>query len=173
MFFWGMDAAVTSGNLFQKSGFAKSPSQGLQGTSCYTLPWQEGTIFLHGTCVGWFPQDPHPGIIYIRPAGKSLLWLHQDPPIPGTWPEEKLATIDLVENFSSISPFISWWLEHEAWVSAEMGSAYRTTCHRKYKSLPKSKPWLTPHAATAWLQLFLENPTSAPRLKHFARLQAA
>ncbi len=173
MFFWGMDAAVTSGNLFQKSGFIKSPSPGLKGTSCYSLPWQQGAIFLHGACVGWIPEDGDPGLIYIRPAGKCFLWLNTEPPIPGKWPRENLSTIDLVEDISSIAPFIAWWLEHETWISAEMGSAYRINCHRKYKSLPKSKPWLAPADATAWLHLFQENPATTPRAKYFARPKAA
>ena len=173
MFFWGMDAAVSSGNLFQKSGFKKSPSLGLQGTSCYSRPWQQGSIFLHGACVGWIPEDGDPGLIYIRPSGKCFLWLDAKAPVPGTWPQENLSTIDLVEDLPSITAFLSWWLDHEAWISAEMGSAYRIRCYRKYKSLPKSKPWLPPADATAWLQLFLENPTATPRAKHFARRQAA
>ncbi len=168
MFFWGMDAAVASGNLFQKSGFTKTPSPGLKGTSCYSLPWQDGSIFLHGACVGWLAENGDPGFIYIRPSGKCFLWLDHEAPVPGTWPSENLSSIDLAEDFHSLSPFIEWWLEHETWISAEMGSAYRINCHRKYKSLTKSKPWLAPSDATAWLQLFLENPATTPRAKHFA-----
>ncbi len=56
MFYWGMDAAHSGGNIFQKRGFCKSPSSGLKGTSCYSLPWEGGEIFLTGSCVGWFPK---------------------------------------------------------------------------------------------------------------------
>ena len=173
MFFWGMDAALSSGNLFQKRGFTKTPSAGLKGTSCYSLCWQNGEIFLHGACVGWIPGNGTPGSIFIRPKGKCFLWHGHKPPIPGEWPLGDLSTPDLEDDFPSIHPFLSWWLEHETWVSAEMGSAYRTDCHRKYKSLPKSKPWLSPANATAWLHLLLENPTATPRAKRFSRLQAA
>lgn len=173
MFFWGMDAAFPTGNLFQDRGFTKSPSPGLKGTSCYSLPWQDGSIFLHGSCVGWIPESGRAGFIFIRPKGKCFLWHGEKPPIPGKWPKENLSTPNLVDDLPTVTPFLSWWLDHEAWISGEMGSAYRTNCHRKYKSLPKSKPWLTPAAATAWLNLLMENPATTPRAKHFARPQAA
>lgn len=173
MFFWGMDAAAPAGNLFQKSGFKKSPSRGLQGTSCYSLPWKGGQIFLHGACVGWLPENGDPGLVYIRPAEKCFLWLAQEPPIPGTWPEENLCPVDLANDFDTLTPFLSWWLSHEAWISAEMGDTYRAKCHRKYKSLPKSKPWLTPDNAIAWIKLLLEDPASTPRAKRFSRRTAA
>lgn len=169
MFFWGMDAAASSGNLFQKSGFTKSPSPGLQGTSCYSLSWKNGQIFLHGSCVGWLPENGDPGLVYIRPAEKCFLWLAQKPPIPGTWPEESLCTVNLADDFHTLTPFLSWWLTHEAWISAEMGNVYRANCHRKYKSLPKSKPWLTPNDAVAWIKLLLTNSATTPRAKQFSR----
>lgn len=169
MFFWGMDAAIPSRNLFQKSGFIKSPSMGIKGTSCYSLPWQGGIIFLHGACAGWLPENGDPGFVYIRPFERCFLWLDSEPPIPGTWPEENLSTIDLVDDFSVLAPFLDWWLTHESWISAEMGSAYRTNCQRKYKSLTKSKLWLAPDNAIAWIQLLLENPATTPRAKQFSR----
>ena len=167
MFFWGMDAAISTGNLFQKSGFTKTASTGLKGTSCYSYPWQDGEIFLHGSCVGWFQDNGKPGFIYIRPANKCFLWNDSQPPVPGHWDGDKLSTVSLVDSFSSIAPFLTWWLGHEAYVDAEMGSAYRINCHRKYKSLSKSKSWLGPADAVAWLSLLLVNPTTTPRAKHF------
>ena len=175
MFFWGMDAAIPSRNLFQKSGFAKSPSpsEGIKGTSCYSLPWQNGHIFLHGTCVGWLSEKGGPGFIYIRPSEKCFLWLGPEPPVPGTWPEEMIAPLDLSEDIGILTTFLSWWLAHESWVSAEMGTAYRAKCHRKYKSLPKSKPWLSPVDSVAWISLFVENPAATPRAKRFSHRIAA
>lgn len=61
-----------------------------------------------------------------------------------------MATPSLSDDLPAITTFLSWWIDHEAWISAEMGSVYREICHRKYKSLPKSKPWLPPSDATAW-----------------------
>lgn len=172
MFFWGMDAAFPSGNLFQKRGFTKTPSTGLKGTSCYSLQQNSGEIFLHGACVGWISSNEIPGFIFIRPKGKCFLWHESKPPIPGSWPTESLSTPNLVSNLPSIVPFIKYWLDHEDWVTGEIGSAYRTNCHRKYKSLPKSKPWLAPAHAAAWLALLIKNPAAAPRAKQFTRLQA-
>ena len=53
MFFWGRDVVHPDGNLLVRQGFSKSPSAGLQGTSCYGLDWQGGRIELHGACAGW------------------------------------------------------------------------------------------------------------------------
>ena len=173
MFFWGMDASFPAGNLFEKRGFTKTPSPGLKGTSCYSLPWNGGEIFLHGACVGWIPPDGEAGFIFIRPKGKCFLWHDDKPPVPGIWPAESLSTPDLISNLPSLIPFLNWWLDHEAWTSGEMGSAYRTNCFRKYKTLPKSKPWLTPADGIAWLDLLMENPATAPRAKRFSLSRAA
>lgn len=173
MFFWGMDAAAPAGNLFVKHGFTKTPSTGLKGTSCYSLPWEKGQIFLHGACVGWIPRDGSTGFIFIRPKGKCFRWMDDKPPVPGKWPSEKLAAPSLSADLPAITSFLSWWLGHESRVSAEMGGAYRENCHRKYKSLPKSKPWLAPSDATAWLTSLMANPAATPRAKRFCRLQAA
>lgn len=169
MFFWGMDAAISSGNLFQKSGFTKTPSPGLKGTSCYSYPWQNGEIFLHGACVGYIPKNGDPGFIYIRPANKCFLWHDSHAPIPGDWEKDKLSTADLIADFPFITPFLDWWLHHEAYVAAEMSSAYRTHCYRNYKSLSKSKPWLPSTDAIAWLSMLIDNPSNTPRPKHFLR----
>lgn len=171
MFFWGMDAASTYGNLFVKRGFHKTPSPGLQGTSCYALPWQEGEIFLHGACVGWFSEASEQGFLFIRPLGKCFIWEDSQPPIPGGWPAEKLSPVDIADDSATFTPFISWLLDHEAWVAAEMGSAYRSECYRKYKTLSKSRPWLTPDHVVSWLNLFLDDPTQTTRAKRFAQSQ--
>jgi len=173
MFFWGMDAALPVGNLFQKRGFAKTPSLGLKGTSCYSLPWEDGEIFLHGACVGWISGTGHSGFFFIRPKGKCFRWMGNTPPIPGNWLPENLSAPTLEDDLPAISAFLAWWLDHEAWVAGEMGSAYRTNCFRKYKTLPKSKPWLGPADAIAWLCLLMENPATTPRAKRFSLSRAA
>jgi len=173
MFFWGMDAALPAGNLFVKRGFTKTPSPGLKGTSCYSLPWNGGEIFLHGACVGWIPPDGKAGFIFIRPKGKCLRWIGIQSPVPGKWPSGKLATLCLSDDLPAISTFLAWWLDHEAWITGEMGSVYRTNCFRKYKTLPKSKLWLAPADGIAWLDLLMENPATAPRAKRFSLSRAA
>ncbi|MEP4050573.1 MAG: hypothetical protein ABJN80_17175, partial [Luteolibacter sp.] len=99
MFFWGMDAAAAR-NFFQKRAFSKTPSPGLKGTSCYSLPWKHGEIFLHGACVGWVPETSDPGFFFIRPKKKCFLWHGNMPPVPGVWPAQNLSTPDIVKDRS-------------------------------------------------------------------------
>lgn len=172
MFFWGMDAASPSGNLFEKSGFSKSPSPGLKGTSCYSLKWQKGEIFLHGACVGWLQENSNTGFIYIRPIKGSFILSDSSPPVPGIWEKDKLSVIELLEDLPVITPFLNWWLAHEAFVATEMGTTYRSNCHRKYKSLPKSNTWLSPKHAVEWIAQLIDNPLTTPRAKQFSRLKA-
>jgi hypothetical protein len=169
MFYWGMDAAHSGGNVFQKRGFRKSPSTGLKGTSCYSLPWQGGEIFLHGACVGWFPPGNDGGFLFIRPSGRCHIWKGRELPVPGKWPSDTLAPVNPVDHVSAFAPFLSWLLDHEETIRREMGEAYRAACHRKYRSLPKSRPWLAPADGEAWLRIFLSNPAAAPAAKRFSR----
>jgi len=169
MFYWGMDAAHSGGNIFQKCGFRKSPSAGLQGTSCYTLSWQGGEIFLHGACVGWFPPKYKGGFLFIRPLGRCFIWKGMELPVPGKWPCELLAPVDPSDHVTAFGPFLSWLLDHEKMIGREMGEAYRTACHRKYRSLPKSRPWLAPADGEAWMRLLLGNPVQTPSAKRFKR----
>lgn len=167
MFYWGMDAAHSGGNVFQKCGFRKSASTGLKGTSCYSLPWQGGEIFLHGACVGWFPPRNDRGFLFIRPTGRCHIWKGGELPVPGNWPRDSLAPVNPADHVSAFAPFLSWLLDHEEMIRREMGEAYRAACHRKYRSLPKSSPWLAPADGEAWLRLFLQAPAQAPPAKRF------
>lgn len=173
MFYWGMDAAHPGGNVFQKRGFRKSPSLGLKGTSCYSLPWQGGEIFLHGACVGWFPEGKKGGFLFIRRTGKCHIWMGTELPVPGEWPLASLAPVSVKEHATAITTFLSWLLEHEENVRREMGEAYRAACHRKYRSLPKSRQWLAPADGEAWLRMFLTNPAGTSAAKRFTRYQCA
>jgi hypothetical protein len=168
MFYWGMDAAHSGGNVFQKNGFSKSPSTGLQGTSCYSLSWQGGGIYLHGACVGWFPAEKLGGFLFIRPAGRCFIWQGHELPVPGEWPPESLAPVSLSDDAHSFAPFLSWLLAHEENVRREVGVTYRAACHRKYRSLPKSRPWLAPADGEAWLRMFLQDPAHTPAAKRFS-----
>lgn len=84
MFFWGKDAILPEGNFFVTTGFTKRPSPGIQGTSCYRLPWQGGAIELHGSHAGWLGTDG--GFFFIRPLARCVRWLSPTPPVPGQWP---------------------------------------------------------------------------------------
>ncbi|RYD35675.1 MAG: hypothetical protein EOP85_18825 [Verrucomicrobiaceae bacterium] len=152
MYFWGRDVLHPSGNLLQQQGFLKSPSMGLQGTSCYSLPYEGGTIELHGACAGWYPASGgEDGFIYIRPMAKCFLWKGGPAPVPGEWPLESLTPIQ-GELPESATRFIRWWIQSEQWVTAHTGPDYRTECHRVHKRLPTSKAWLRPAEMMEWLQ---------------------
>ncbi|MFD2255210.1 hypothetical protein ACFSSA_00850 [Luteolibacter algae] len=169
MFYWGMDASFWSGNLFLEKGFSKSPSRGLQGTSCYSLPWKDGSIELHGACAGWYNADGNDGFIYIRTYERCFHWHGNNLPVPGDWEADSLSPLDLEKSMNLLSPFLEWWLDFESFVHNRTERTYRKKCFKKYKSLPKARPWLKPHAGMAWLQSLLNDPLSVSRAKKFNR----
>lgn len=168
MFFWGMDVSFRSGNLFLERGFVRSPSPGLQGTSCYSLPWRDGSVELHGGCAGWYAAGGGSGVIYIRSAEKCFRWHGSAIPVPGNWEAGSLSPLDLGESMGSVIPFLEWWLDFEKFVRDRADNAYRRRCFKKYKSLPKSKPWLKPDAGLAWLESLRANPATTSRAKRFS-----
>ncbi|WP_367873286.1 hypothetical protein [Luteolibacter sp. Populi] len=167
MFFWGKDAVHPSGNLFQKHGFDRRPSPGLQGTSCYGLPWQAGHIELHGACAGWYPLDRSPGFVFIRPLGKCFLWQGSTAPVPGEWPPEMRVDSKPEMLREAGLPFFTWWLDWEQRILEGQGKAYRHGCYRHFRKLPKSKPWLPPEAAREWLSRFMDEPAKLARSNRF------
>jgi hypothetical protein len=85
MFFWGRDV-LTRGNLLLKHGFEKRRSKGLQGTSCYSKPWEDGVIELHGACAGWYPYESGQcGFLFIRNAKRCYIHHRSKPVIPGEY----------------------------------------------------------------------------------------
>ena len=52
MFYWGRDV-LTGRNLLLEAGFEKRVSMGLQGTSCYRLPWGGSGVLVppHGSAL--------------------------------------------------------------------------------------------------------------------------
>lgn len=163
MFYWGLDVANPGINLLVKQGFRREPSLGLKGTSHYKLPWQDGSIELHGACAGWFPHDGGAGFLYIRPFGRCHVWRGNHPPVPGEWPSELRCGCDPVLLHAVAARFIGWWLESEAWIEAVKGSAYRQACFRHHKRLPGSRAWLKPPSDRAWLGGFRDEPGRLPR----------
>ncbi len=166
MFYWGRDVMHPTGNLLVGQGFAKAKSDGLQGTSCYRFDWQGGCIELHGACAGWY--GPEGGFIFVRPHGKCFAWGSDRPPVPGEWPVELLGEPGPREVRELALPFLDWWLGSERWIERRLGPGYRAACHRQFKHLPRSKPWLPPAAADTWLRRFRENPAGLDRWKRFS-----
>ena len=165
MFFWGRDVVHSSGNLLREQGFERRPSAGLQGTSCYRLPWEGGAVELHGACAGWFPDGAaEGGFLFIRPAGRCFLWLGASPAVPGDWPPDRLG-IEPVALHAAAKPFLRWWQSSEEWVHSRLGPAYRRDCFRHFKKLPKARVWLPPVAGLAWLRALHDKPETLKRLR--------
>ena len=151
MYYWGRDVLHPAGNLLERQGLTKRPSIGLQGTSCYSVPFENGIIELHGACAGWYPADREvDGFVYIRPMGKCFLWKGGSAPVPGQWPQESLAVLP-GELPDAALRFIRWWIQSEEWIAEHTGADYRNECHRVHKRLPTSKAWLRPAEMMVWL----------------------
>lgn len=161
MFFWGRDAIHSDGNIFIRSGFQKRASNGLQGTSCYSLPWQGGHIELHGSHAGWFGQGG--GFLFVRPLSRCVRWLDETPPPPGIWPREKYQSAADDALHKMAVPFLDWWLEHERTVAQITGVQYRQECFRLYKKLPNTRAWLAPQQAVRWITALRDEPQTLPR----------
>jgi hypothetical protein len=166
MYFWGRDVIHPSGNLLVAHGFERRKSEGLEGTSCYRKDLAEGYIELHGACAGWYPDEPgEPGFLYIRTRRRCYLYEGEEPPAPGFYSDDLLRSTpgpDLVERSQR---FLAWWLGYEAWIATVTGPAYRGACHRAFKKLPKSTPWLPPAEGMRWLKQYAEDPTRAGRAR--------
>lgn len=170
MFFWGRDAIHPGGNLFVHHGFRKRPSTGLQGASCYSLDWQGGVIELHGSHAGWIGPDG--GFLFIRPLGRCVRWRAATLPVPGDWQPHHYDTRVGAALHALAVPFMNWWLAHEAHVANIAGPAYRGACHRQFKKLPKTRPWLAPNEATRWITHLRNHPESLPRARRFSKTQS-
>jgi hypothetical protein len=83
MVFWGHDVRHPDGNSLVRFGLARSPSPGLTGTSCYSMPWENGRIELHGAVASWTPELPGNGSIFCRDRARIDLWTGNQAPIPG------------------------------------------------------------------------------------------
>jgi hypothetical protein len=168
MYYWGRDVLHAGGNLLVRNGFTKRPSTGLQGTSCYALPWRGGHIELHGSHAGWFRDDG--GFLFIRPRKRCVLWTSPDLPVPGVWPEDHLVSkADSALHAASV-PFIDWWLAYESAIAGMLGPGYRSQGYSQYRKLPKTRSWLPPREANAWITAFRENPSSVRRAKDYRKI---
>lgn len=167
MFFWGKDAVHPEGNLLERTGFAKRPSLGLQGTSCYRLPWEKGAIELHGSFAGWIGQEG--GGFFIRPLGRCVRWLDSAPPIPGQWPSESYASRADEALQSAVGPLLDWWLAHDAHVAQLVGPQHRENCYRHYQNLPGTRAWLCPELGRAWVTRWRDHSQDLPRARRFGK----
>ncbi|MEM6278095.1 MAG: hypothetical protein AAF733_01355 [Verrucomicrobiota bacterium] len=164
MFFWGRDVLHPRGNLLCHFGFDRRKSQGLDGTSCYRMDYEEDFIELHGACVGRYSKSDS-GFLFVRNRKTCFLYGADEAPDPGFYAKEFLRTAPVSEMFDASLRFLQWWLEYEAWVHRVTESGYRDRCFRMFRKLPKSKPWLTPDQARKWLRSYAESPETLTRAR--------
>ncbi|MBK1834858.1 hypothetical protein [Roseibacillus ishigakijimensis] len=165
MYFWGQDVLRPEGNFLVAQGFARSPSTGLPGTSCYRRAWQGGHIELYGSCAGWY--GARGGFTFIRPWKRCARWKDgATTPIPGSWQRELIDfTTSGADLYAASLPFLDWLISHEFAVLSRFGRAYRQNTYWKYSKIPKAKAWLPPQAALQWFQAYREQPDQLPRPK--------
>lgn len=146
MAFWGHDVRHPEGNWLIQFGMDREPSSGLTGTSCYSAPWEDGRVMLHGAVACWF-SDGNPGTIYCRERQKIELWKANHPPIPG---RERGTHGAAAEVWMSFQPLLRWLVRYEEALRSRHGADWRQCTWRCTKALPKSPAWLPPESALAW-----------------------
>lgn len=167
MFYWGRDVVHPDGNLFLKFGFAKQPCERVSASSLYRLPWQGGTIELHGSQAGWFGPDG--GFVYLRPVGRCYHWLAECPPVPGAVDQACLDAADPEMAHRLAVPFLDWWLSFEKQVVDRHGASYRRSCFRHFARLPKSRSWLSHEHGIRWVKGLRDEPDRLPRARRFVQ----
>lgn len=165
MFFWGQDVLRPEGNFLVDQGFLRSPSTGLQGTSCYRREWQQGQIELYGSCAGWYSESG--GFLFIRPWQRCMIWRSgETTPIPGSWQKEHIEhSATRSQIYQASLPFLDWVISYEYAVLASFGRAYRQKNYREYRKKSQKKAWVEPAIALRWLQCYRENPEQLVRPK--------
>lgn len=161
MVFWGQDVRHPEGNSLVRFGMSRTPSQGLTGTSCYSMRWEGGTVMLHGAVASWTPSDRKHGFIFSRDVRRMELWLGENPPVPGRARGSHGSPAD---RWTAALPFLRWLLAYERWVPVHCGPEWRMHCWRNLKRLPKGRPWLSPPLANRWWDLAVTSVP--PRSKH-------
>lgn len=149
MILWGHDVKHPAGNALQRFGMQRMASTGLQGTSCYCMEWENGTIQLHGAVASWHRHASHhtSGCLYCRKGRKIKIWDDAHAPVPGT----DTGTLGSPEQcWQAFQPMLHWLIAYETWVLEQLGSTWRKNTWRAQFSLVKKSPWLPPNEALAW-----------------------
>jgi hypothetical protein len=160
MVFWGHDVRHPEGNSLVRFGMTRSPSPGLTGTSCYSMPWENGRIELHGAVASWTPDLPGNGCIFSRDRGRIDLWAGDHPPVPG---REHGCAGATEERWSAFQPLLRWLVRYEEWIAETHGADWRAGCWRAIKRLPKGRPWLPPELALRWWDLAATSTPPRPK----------
>jgi hypothetical protein len=168
MVLWGHDVRHPGGNALIAYGLVRSPSPGLGGTSCYSMPWEHGRIELHGAVASWSTPGEGPGCVFCRDRGRIELWPGPEAPVPGFQHGESGS---VTARWEAFRPLLRWLVDYESWVARELGDAWRHGTWQALKRLPKGKPWIPPADALRWWRLALAG--QAPRPKRMAGTKPA
>lgn len=160
MVFWGHDVRHPGGNALVRFGMSRTPSPGLTGTSCYSMPWENGRIELHGAVASWSPSTAGNGCIFSRDRARIDLWKWDRPPIPG---REYGTHAPLADRWLAFQPLLRWLIAYEEWVDQTLGTEWRGACWRAIKRLPKGKSWLPPALALQWWRLAATSNPPRPK----------
>ncbi|MEM7384324.1 MAG: hypothetical protein AAF514_05210 [Verrucomicrobiota bacterium] len=171
MYFWGRDVIHPRGNLLCESGFKRSKSEGLTGTSCYRMQLERGFIELHGACAGHYApcKEREQNFIYIRNRKRCFLYTGEEPPAPGIYEPETLCSDSALGLYLASLPFLEWWLKYEQWIEEKTASDWRERNYRAFASLPASRPSLPPREALHWLAEYRDTPARTPRVREQMR----
>lgn len=167
MFYWGRDV-LTGGNLLLAAGFEKRPSLGLQGTSCYRLPWRGGFIELHGACAGWYPAEDGGdalGFLFVRAERRCYAHRLAEAVVPGRYDYQALRASGgaLAEVMEGARCFAMWLHGYESWVERRRGAEYRVQCREMLSKLEAGRVWLPPGLAQGWLRGFAQGQPDLAR----------
>lgn len=164
MIFWGHDVKHSKGNCLVAYGMTRRKTDQNRSSSCYSIPWEEGLIELHGTLAAWVPPIGVNGCVFSRNLSRILVWNLQSPPVPG----QANGTYASAETrWNSFLPFLRWIHDYEYWIHQQYGPEWRISCWQAVKNLPRAKPWLSPDLARDWWSLAIYSlPPKARSLSH-------
>lgn len=147
MVFWGHDVRHPAGNGLVRYGMERLPSPGITGTSCYSQPWENGRIELHGAVASWTSPGESPGCVFNRDHRRILLWNEDHAPVPG---RDHGTGGSAADRWAAFQPLLRWLVAYERQAADLFGPAWREANWRSVKKLPRSPAWLPPAAALAW-----------------------
>lgn len=160
MVFWGHDVTHPGGNALVRFGLHREPSPGLKGTSCYSMPWKDGRIELHGAVASWTAPVGSMGCLFDRDKKRILGWQESRAPVPG---RESGEACEPEALWSALQPMIEWLVGYEEWVGDSLGADWRRGCWRALKRLPAGKTWLPPDLALDWWRSALSSVPPRPK----------
>lgn len=160
MILWGHDVNHPQGNALRRSGLTRTRSPGLQGTSCYSTPWENGSIELHGAVASWTAAGGGRGCIFCREANRIDLWVNDHAPVPG---RDNGQGGTVAERWHAFQPFLRWLVAYETWIAGTLEADWRARTWKALRNLPRSKPWLPPAAALQWWRLALLGAPPRPK----------